>query len=151
MTLESKKEKLMVKRSLLCALEGLLLLVLFLLPASQVFAAPSHENKPLSGFQETCYDLHLASVSGSELEGTCRKNDGTYNSSSLDLNLYIGNINGIFTPNSSNFLVTCPSTNSTGNFTLVSLCNSENHSLIQSSLNLDPYISNLNGNLVWQG
>jgi CVNH domain len=136
-----------LSRSVLLTIGGLLLLALFLLPSSQVFASSSQAQRPASDFSATCTNLNISS--SGILTGKCRTAAGGWlNSPSLNLNSHIGNINAKLVPDSSGFAFTCVSI--FGSSTLIATCLDHNQNYVQGvNLDLDPYISNLNGKLTW--
>jgi hypothetical protein len=80
------------------------------------------------------------------LTASCRRIDGSWNDSSINLNNYIGNIDGHLTWGESNFAQTSQNISVSGG-TLYASCQRMDGSWNDSSLNLDNYVTNNDGNL----
>jgi hypothetical protein len=141
----------MIKRTLF-TFGGLLLLALLLLPSSRVSAASSQVSKPLGNFAASCNSFGLAGMGGAEiLYAVCAKTDGSLIQSTLNLNLYIGNDDGILAPNGHFFGGTCRSV--TIDFetpVLDARCMNIKGELVNTTFDLNGFISNIDGTMVWE-
>lgn len=133
--------------SVLLTIGGLLLLGLLLFPSSQVFAASSQVQRPASNFQQSCFNLYIGD--GGLLGASCYRRDRSIVVNNFSLNPHVGNKNGVLVPNGSSFPLTCSNIGGQGNISLVANCRTSFGTFNYTTLNLDPYISNNNGNLVW--
>ncbi|MBD2602942.1 cyanovirin [Scytonema hofmannii FACHB-248] len=101
----------------------------------------------LGDFSKTCRD---ASVSGSTLRASCEKANGGFTPTSIDLNPYIGNIDGSLSWNDKNFIETCRGTALKSGSTLTAECKKRNQDFVGTSINLDDHIANIDGNLRYE-
>ena len=95
-------------------------------------------------FSHTCYDTY---VSDSVLTSTCYEVDGyTPNTSSIDLNPYIGNIDGVLLYDYDNFIATCYDVTVTDGSILTATCYEvDGYTPNTSSVDLDIIIENIDG------
>jgi len=109
------------------------------------FSAPA---SALGGFSQTCYD---ASISGSTLTASCEKADGyTMNTSSINLNSTIENIDGSLKWQPDNFIETCRNTKLVGGDIMDAECKTRSQRWNSTSINLDDHIANINGVLKYE-
>ncbi|NEO56179.1 MAG: cyanovirin [Okeania sp. SIO3B5] len=105
-------------------------------------------NEAWASFSLTCYN---SSVNGSTLSSTCYMADGyTPNQTEINLNPYIGNIDGELMWQHDNFIATCGNTELSGPSVLVGECEKRAQQWVQAEINLDDHISNINGILTYQ-
>lgn len=88
------------------------------------------------------------SISNGTLHASCRRVDGSYNQSSLNLNEKIGNIDGELKYGYGDFSHSSNNISVSGN-TLHASCRAINGLYKNSSLNLDHHVTNINGDLRW--
>lgn len=99
-------------------------------------------------FSLTCYDTNL---SGSVLTSTCEEADGyTLNSSSIDLNPYIENIDGNLQWQPGNYWETCDSMEVIDSSIMSGYCKTRAQYWNQTGIDLDDHISNINGVLMYE-
>lgn len=94
-------------------------------------------------FSQTCTNI---SMHGSKLVANCRRMDQRYKKTAINLDRFIGNINGVLSWNDGNFSQTCTKIHARGGV-LKAVCKRMNGSLKRTSIDLDEGISNINGNL----
>lgn len=112
------------------------------------FGLLAHDALALGQFSKNCADTD---ISGSVLTSTCYRADGsTLNTSSLDLNPYIENVDGFLVWQPSNFIETCSFTTIIGSSTLVTNCKSRDQALQHTEIDLNEHIANINGTLTYQ-
>jgi len=134
----------MMKRTLF-AFGMLLLLALFLFPSSHAFAASSQAVKPFSNFTQTCTGI---AITGSGImTASCKKANGQWNATALDLNSGVGNNNGTLVRGDSDFKATCR--NIGGNSVLRASCKRRNGTYNSTALDMNPYINNSNRSFTW--
>lgn len=85
-------------------------------------------------------------LSGTNLCATCRDSQENEHTSSINLNNYIGNIEGTLTWGECNFAASSCNISLRGS-TLSAACDDSNGISHYSSINLDNYISNIEGTL----
>jgi hypothetical protein len=134
----------MMKRTLF-AVGMLLLLALFLFPSSHAFAASQQVNMPLSNFTATCTGIHI--TGSGIMTASCKKRNGQWNTSALDLNTHVGNNNGTLVAGDSDFKASCR--NIGGTNVLRASCRRRNGTYNSTALDMNPYINNSNGSLTW--
>ncbi|NER01780.1 MAG: cyanovirin [Okeania sp. SIO3C4] len=96
-------------------------------------------------FSGSCSDSY---VSGAILSSTCKNNQGGTNPTEIDLNLYIGNVNGKLVWQKENFIATCSSTQLVGSSVLVAQCEGPGGK-VPAQINLDERIGDNNGYLTY--
>jgi len=94
-------------------------------------------------FSQTCTNI---SMHGSKLVAHCRRIDQSYKKTAINLDRYIGNINGVLSWDDGNFSQTCRNVHARGGV-LKAVCERRNGSLKKTSIDLDEGISNINGSL----
>jgi hypothetical protein len=101
------------------------------------------------GFSQTCENI---SVDGSNLTAICEEADGfTRSKTSIDLNQYIGNIDGTLEWGDERFSQTCEKIGLAGKNRLRAECEkADQRSSLGSYLNLDEHIANINGSLEFE-
>ena len=135
----------MIKRTLF-AFGMLLLFALFLVPSSRAFAAsPPQVVTPFSNFTETC--THIAITGSGIMTASCKKANGQWNTTALDLNTGVGNNNGTLVTGDSDFKASCR--NIGGTSILTASCRRRNGTYNRTALDMNPYINNSNGSLTW--
>ncbi|KAH9552672.1 hypothetical protein CY35_09G078900 [Sphagnum magellanicum] len=101
------------------------------------------------GFTASCQEPF--SVTGSVVSANCANNAGVFASSSLDLNPFIGNYNGILVQGS-DYIATC-APNGFGlvgsSFFIFAYCAQEDRHVVRTSFDINNNVSNDNGVLVW--
>uniref|UniRef100_C0HMD8 Cyanovirin-N homolog n=1 Tax=Didemnum molle TaxID=322843 RepID=CVNH_DIDMO len=99
-------------------------------------------------FSKSCYG---SSVSGSTLSSTCYKADGyTPNPTSINLNPYIENVDGVLKWQPGNFIETCRNTELAGPSLMAAQCLTRDQRLVPAEINLDDHIANINGVLKFE-
>ena len=102
-------------------------------------------------FTLTCDNINIC---GSILSATCKKIDQTPQSTSLDLDPFIENVDGVLKWQPSRFIVTCGSTqvkeNSNKTTTMSAYCLTRDQRPVATNINLDDHIANINGVLTYQ-
>ena len=106
------------------------------------------------GFTSSCFNIVLDSkIPGFGLRATCRRADGTCRSAAVSLDNNIGNIDGVLRANSSDFSDSC---RVIGGLTgggpgrgifLTADCLARDGVFTRTSIDLNRYISNVNGSL----
>ena len=96
------------------------------------------------GFSATSKDIHL---SGAELQAKCQANDGSYKDSTLDLNKYIGNIEGCLEWHSAGFADSSKDISLSGSSYLLAKCQTSQGSYYATAINLDELVINVDGQL----
>jgi hypothetical protein len=134
----------MMKRTFL-AIGMLLLLALFLFPSSRTDAASSQAARPLSNFTATCTGIHI--TGSGIMTASCKKRNGQWNATALDLNTGVGNNNGTLVRGDTDFKATCR--NIGGTSILSASCKRRNGTYNRTALDMNPYINNSNGSLTW--
>ncbi|MFM6001809.1 MAG: CVNH domain-containing protein [Sphaerospermopsis kisseleviana] len=106
------------------------------------------------GFSQTCKNIVL---DGSILSAACEKADGyTLENTSIDLDGYIGNLDGTLSWGDHLFSLTCKSVGlgqslSNRHYTLNAECKRRNgYTYIPTEIDLDAYIANINGELTFE-
>ncbi|MDJ0718834.1 MAG: CVNH domain-containing protein [Prochloraceae cyanobacterium] len=97
-------------------------------------------------FTKSCRDTNL---NGATLSSSCKDRSGNYKSTSIGLNPFIGNSDGVLQWGSQNFSNTCEGIRLEGAGALFANCKRRNGSSNNTSINLDDRISNNNGNLTF--
>lgn len=98
-------------------------------------------------FSQTCRNINLE---GSLLTAECEQVDGyTYVPTAIDLNDYIGNINGTLEWGDHLFTLTCYDTKVNGNLLTGKCKKRDGYRLDSTSINLDEYIANIDGELTF--
>ncbi|MBH8563792.1 CVNH domain-containing protein [Nostoc sp. CENA67] len=102
----------------------------------------------LGKFSQTCRN---SSIQGSVLTSTCeRAVGGVYNTSSIDLNPVIENVDGGLKWQPSNFIETCRNTKLAGSSELAAECKTRAQQFVSTSINLDDHIANIDGTLKYE-
>ena len=109
------------------------------------FSAPA---AAIGNFSQTCSDV---SISGSTLSGSCEKVDGrTMNTTSINLNPNVENIDGSLKWQPSNFIATCRNTKLVNGDKMSAECKTRDQRWVGTSVNLDDHIANINGVLTYE-
>ncbi len=87
---------------------------------------------------------NIAIASNGVLSAECKELSGDYNGSTIDLNDYLGNVNGVFQWGSEAFSATANSLTVSGS-TLSGQLKKLDNSWVNASVNLDEHIKNDNG------
>ncbi|MBD2493776.1 CVNH domain-containing protein [Nostoc sp. FACHB-280] len=99
----------------------------------------------LGQFSLTCRDT---SIQGSVLTSTCeRASGGVYNTSSINLNRVVENVDGSLKWQPSNFIETCRSTQVVASRLLSAQCKTRAQQWVSTTINLDDHIANIDGTL----
>jgi len=109
---------------------------------SRSSTAPSGGN-----FSQSCNN---SSIQGSTLYSTCRRINGSYNDTSINLNSVIENIDGSLKWQPSNFIGSCRYTSLTRSSIMTAQCRTRSQRYVNTSINLDDHIANINGVLKYQ-
>jgi len=96
------------------------------------------------GFSVTSRNIRLR---GTELFAQCKAEDGSYKDSSLDLNKYIGNIEGCLEWKFSGFAGSSKAISLSGSSYLLATCQTSEGKNYNSAINLDEQVVNINGQL----
>ncbi|KAJ7634819.1 Cyanovirin-N [Roridomyces roridus] len=87
-------------------------------------------------------------LEGSTLHAQCRDRAGGWHDSSLDLNEFISNNNGVLDDNGSDFFGTCSGCKMDGS-KLVAILKQTDGSEKESTIDLNQFVGNEDGKLVW--
>ena len=99
-------------------------------------------------FSQTCYNT---SIDYDTLTSTCYRADGyTPNTSSIDLDRYIENIDGNLKWQYGNFSQTCEYVSVEGGSLLTAECRRRDQSPNYTKINLDDHIANIDGTLTYE-
>ncbi|MEC4887265.1 MAG: CVNH domain-containing protein [Scytonema sp. PMC 1070.18] len=100
-------------------------------------------------FSKTCYDVE---ISDSTLTAVCAKADGyTPSETSIDLDEYIGNVDGTLEWNDHKFSLTCGNIGLIGNNRLRAECErADQVNYLGTYINLDEHITNSDGRLEFE-
>ncbi|MEH2269627.1 MAG: CVNH domain-containing protein [Nostoc sp.] len=100
-------------------------------------------------FSQTCKNI---SVDGSTLTATCEEADGyTLSTTSIDLNPYIGNIDGTLDWDGEKFALTCENIGLAGANRLRAECEkADRQSSLGTYIDLNEHITNIDGNLKFE-
>lgn len=101
----------------------------------------------LGKFSQTCRDIK---VSGSELSASCERANGGYQPTSINLNPYIENVDGVLKWQPKNFIETCKGTGVSGGSKLQAECKNREQNFVSAAINLDDHIANIDGNLRYE-
>nr|AID56664.1 cyanovirin-N mutant 1 protein [synthetic construct]AID56665.1 cyanovirin-N mutant 2 protein [synthetic construct] len=101
----------------------------------------------LGKFSQTCYN---SAIQGSVLTSTCERTNGGYNTSSIDLNSVIENVDGSLKWQPSNFIETCRNTQLAGSSELAAECKTRAQQFVSTKINLDDHIANIDGTLKYE-
>jgi hypothetical protein len=96
------------------------------------------------GFARPCKDIQ---INGAVLTASCKRHDGTFKTSRINLNPYIGNFNGKLKWDGQDFIKTCYDISLSGNSILSAKCQTTAQFHITSFIDLEDSISNMDGNL----
>ena len=104
-------------------------------------------------FSQTCENIEL---NGSNLSADCRKINGSYQGTSIDLDYEIGNLNGVLSWGDHNFSITCKDMGLGQLFTRQYVLNAkcekaDGFTYEQTEITLDEHIANIDGNLKYEG
>ncbi len=119
----------------------------FLLAATMSFGLFSSQAWALGDFSQSCFDTN---ISGSTLSSTCRRMNGSYMSTSIDLNPVIENIDGQLEWQPANFIETCYDTQLVGPSYMSAECKTRSQELVPTFVNLDDHIANIDGTLKYE-
>nr|3S3Y_A Chain A, TANDEM CYANOVIRIN-N DIMER CVN2L0 [Nostoc ellipsosporum] len=106
-----------------------------------------HIEGRLGKFSQTCYN---SAIQGSVLTSTCERTNGGYNTSSIDLNSVIENVDGSLKWQPSNFIETCRNTQLAGSSELAAECKTRAQQFVSTKINLDDHIANIDGTLKYE-
>ena len=95
-------------------------------------------------FSRTCKDIQ---INGAVPTASCQRHDGTFKSTRINLNPYIGNFNGRLKWDGQDFIQTCYDISLSGNSILSAKCKTNAQVYITSFIDLEDSISNMDGNL----
>ena len=98
-------------------------------------------------FSQSCFN---SEISGSTLYSTCRRINGSLNNTSINLNSVIENINGSLKWQPKNFIETCRYTDLTKSSIMTAQCKTRSQRYVNTSINLDDHIANIDGVLKYQ-
>ncbi|QSJ18402.1 CVNH domain-containing protein [Nostoc sp. UHCC 0702] len=101
----------------------------------------------LGKFSQTCYN---STIQGSVLTSTCERANGGSNTSSIDLNSVIENVDGGLKWQPSNFIETCRNTQLAGSSELAAECKTRAQQFVSTKINLDDHIANIDGTLKYE-
>ena len=122
--------------------------VAFLFAVAMSMSAFASQAWALGDFSQTCYN---SSISGSTLSSTCYKADGfTPNYSSINLNSYIENVNGVLKWQPNNYIETCRGMGLVSNSYMAGDCKTRSQNWVGTEINLDDHIANINGVLTYE-
>ncbi len=108
----------------------------------------THSAWALGSFSLTCYDT---SIDHSVLTSTCeRAEGGVYETTSIDLNPIIENVDGELTWQPGDFILTCRGTDLIGSSQLVADCKTRDQRWVSTSIDLDDHIANIDGTLEYE-
>ena len=100
-------------------------------------------------FSNSCGSIRINRGS-TTLRAVCRRKNGTQINTSLNLNPFIGNVNGKLTWGSSNFALTCGPVNLINLSFISTQCRAKNGNLVTTTLNLNEKIANDDGRLTYR-
>lgn len=122
--------------------------VAFLFAVAMSFSIFSSQALALGGFSQTCYDSNL---SGPILTSSCEKADGyTLETSFIDLNGVIENVDGSLEWQPDNFFETCRNLELVSPSAMVAECKTRAQYWNDTIINLDEHIANINGVLTYE-
>lgn len=98
-------------------------------------------------FSRTCTNIN---VDGSTLTADCERINGSYNDTSINLDNFIGNIDGTLEWGYSEFSLTCNEVGLAGSNRLRAECRKRDQSPLGSYINLDEHIANIDGRLEFE-
>jgi hypothetical protein len=99
-------------------------------------------------FSQTCENIN---ITGSTLTADCERANGGYQDTSIDLDRYIGNIDGTLEWGDRRFSLTCNEVGLAGNNRLRAECERrDQRSYLGSYINLDDHIANIDGRLKFE-
>lgn len=102
-------------------------------------------------FSKTCKDIN---IEGSILSASCKTIKGYYQETSINLDAYVGNLDGILSWGDHNFSLTCDNValaqSLRGEYEVVGKCKTIAGDYNQTELALDAHIANINGNLKYE-
>ena len=116
----------------------------FLLAVAMSFSMFASEAWATGDFSKSCCN---SEVKGSVLYSTCRQLDGRYSKTNINLNPIIENVDGVLKWQPRNFIQTCRNTKLSDPSKMTAECRKRNRAWNQTSINLDEYIANIDGNL----
>jgi hypothetical protein len=101
------------------------------------------------GFQASCQDLSIGG--DGVLSAQCKADGGNLLGTSINLDNYVGNSDGVLVPNNGGFSRSCQSIGlaDQGDIYLTASCKQDNGALISTSLDISTYVENNNGGLNW--
>ncbi|NER34579.1 MAG: cyanovirin [Oscillatoria sp. SIO1A7] len=122
--------------------------VAFLFAAAMSISTFASQAWALGDFSQTCYS---SSISGSTLSSTCYKADGyTPNKSSINLNPYIENVDGVLKWQPDNYIETCRGMDLVSKSDMAGECKTRSQVWQKTGINLDDHIANINGVLTYE-
>ena len=104
-------------------------------------------------FSQTCGNI---TINGSTLSAECEKMNGAYQQTSINLDNYIGNLNGVLSWGDHNFSITCTDLGlgqllSSREFILSAQCEKvDGITYSQTDISLDEHIANIDGTLEYE-
>lgn len=97
-------------------------------------------------FSKSAQNTHLK---GSHLHATCRRVDGSWNETKIDLDRHIGNDNGVLVWGGENFLSSCQNVTIQNGHKLKCEARRINGTWNHTEINLDDKLGNNNGDLTF--
>ena len=119
--------------------------------STRVFAATSQTLRPTSGYQNSCNTSTINITSNGILGASCRTAAGQWHYSMLNLNLHISNKNGSLSTGAG-FVESCYNIGTgyyNNTYYLDAICYSISGNADPTGFDLNSYVGNSNGNLVW--
>jgi hypothetical protein len=102
-------------------------------------------------FSKTCDDIN---IEGSTLSATCQTIDGDYQETSINLDKYVGNLDGKLSWGDHDFSQTCENVavaqSLKGEYQVAGKCKTKAGAYTQTELGLDARIANIDGNLQYE-
>ena len=122
--------------------------VAFLIAVAMSFSIFTSQALALGDFSRTCYNSYLQ---GSTLTSTCYKADGrTPNRSSINLNPYIENVDGVLKWQPANYIETCRYMDLASPSIMAGECKTRAQYWVPAKIDLDDHIANINGVLTYE-
>ena len=119
----------------------------FLIAATMSLGLFSSQAWALGNFSQSCYDSF---IDGSVLSSTCRRINGSYMPTSIDLNPVIENVDGELEWQPSNFIETCDYAQLASPSIMIAECKTRSQELVPTFVDLDEHIANIDGTLMFE-